>query len=209
MLRERLPIRGLRQVSLGPSKPVQDHIGSEVRAVDDVAVESGLGSGGARPREVLSMIRSWMSVLAMAAATATSCAHEDEPPDHEERTRKAAAAYSVEAFDTVSWADDSVRALAGNEVYASRCRICHGRLGMGDSEYARERGLEVPSLVDPSWPLASLDSVRRRIFVGSGGGAPHFGVAGLTLREIDSSAFYILYSLRPEVLRGAHPYVRR
>jgi hypothetical protein len=74
-------------------------------------------------------------------------------------------------------------------------------MGGGDTEYARSRDLQPLSLVEPDWPLASsLDSLRHEIFAGHEGGMPGFGVAGITPREIDASAFFILNTLRPDVL---------
>lgn len=80
------------------------------------------------------------------------------------------------------------------------CRRCHGPLGRGDTEYARARGVEVPSLVEPDWPLAELDSVRRAIYVGHEAGMPTFGARDLDSREIDAAAAYVLLTLRPEIL---------
>ena len=85
------------------------------------------------------------------------------------------------------------RARRGNEVFASKCRNCHGTVGEGATEYARERDLDVPSLVTADWPFAeSMDSVRHRIFVGHELGMPTWGVAGISPREIDGAAFYVL-----------------
>lgn len=137
----------------------------------------------------------------LAALATTACGHDFEPPDRGERVRAAEAVYSDALFDTVSWSSDSVRAQEGNGVYAAKCVRCHGPLGRGDTEYARTRGIEVPSLVEREWPLASMDSLRRTIFVGHEGGMPVFGVGGITPREIDASAYYVLHTLRPEVLR--------
>ena len=65
----------------------------------------------------------------------------------------------------------------------------------------RERGLVIPSLVEPEWLYAaSLDSLRHVIFVGHEGGMPIFGVGGISLREIDGSAYYVVKTLRPDVL---------
>lgn len=141
-------------------------------------------------------------MVAMAAMGAIGgCGdHEFQPPDRQERVAEAEAVYSAELFDTITWASDSIRALEGNSVYAAKCRRCHGPLGRGETEYALERGLEVPSLVRPDWPHESLDSVRHRVFVGHALGMPTFGVAGITLREIDASSYYVLNHLRPDVL---------
>jgi len=136
------------------------------------------------------------------ALMAVSCGkHEFEPPDRGERVGEAEGVYSPAIFDTVAWASPEERSLGGNEIYAAKCRQCHGTLGLGGTEYALERGLDVPSLVRPDWPYAaSLDSVRHRIFVGHPDGMPTFGIAGISPREIDGAAYYILFSLRLDVL---------
>ena len=138
-----------------------------------------------------------LSFLAIAAA----CGHDFEPPDSEGRIQAAEALYSAAIFDTLTWESDSARSLEGNEVYAARCNRCHGTMGEGDTEYARQRGLHVLSLVAPDWPFGdSVDSLRHAIFAGHEGGMPGFGVAGITPREIDASAYFIVHTLRPEVL---------
>ena len=38
-------------------------------------------------------------------------------------------------------------------------------------------------------------------FVGHENGMPTYGVAGLTPREIDGAAYYVLAQLRPEILQ--------
>ena len=105
-------------------------------------------------------------------------------------------------FDTVSWASDSTRLFVGNETYAAKCRRCHGTFGYGGTEYALQRDLDVPSLVEPGWEFAdSLAAARRLIFTGHASGMPTWGVAGITPRQIDASAYYVLYQLRPDMLR--------
>jgi mono/diheme cytochrome c family protein len=142
----------------------------------------------------------WIAVGLMLLA-ATGCKHEIEPPDREARVRDAEARFESERFDTLNWESDDARALAGNEVFAAKCRTCHGTLGAGGTEYATGRGLEVPSLIEPGWVLSdSLDAVRRRVFVGHASGMPTWGVAGISARDIDAVAFYLLESLRPEVV---------
>jgi mono/diheme cytochrome c family protein len=145
-------------------------------------------------------MRRWWALGAVVMA-ATACGHDFEPPDPAERVRRAEGRYSPEMFDTVTWASDSARTVAGNTVYAEKCRRCHGALGAGGTEYARERGLEVPSLVMAEPPFdMSLDSLRWRIFTGHASGMPTFGIAGISPRDIDSSAFYLVFTLRPDVL---------
>lgn len=119
------------------------------------------------------------------------------PPDPEERASEAEVAYREAILDTVTWASAEVRLLTGNQVFGAHCRRCHGPFGEGDTPYARERRLEVPSLVEPEWEYAGdLGAVRRRIFTGHPQGMPVWGIGGISLREIDAVAFYILEQLR-------------
>lgn len=142
------------------------------------------------------------ALLAVAGSLA-ACGGEQEfePPDREVRVQQADSLYAPALFDTVAWESEDVRSLEGNVVFAARCRQCHGPLGRGNTAYAEERNLDMPSLVEPEWSYAGdLDSVRRRIFTGHAEGMPTWGVAGISPREIDAVAFYILETLRPEVL---------
>jgi len=69
------------------------------------------------------------------------------------------------------------------------------------NDYAVNRGLDVPSLVEPDWRMVeSIDSVRHRVFIGHAAGMPTWGVAGISDREIDGVAYYVLEQLRPDVL---------
>jgi mono/diheme cytochrome c family protein len=142
-----------------------------------------------------------MCVAAALLALAACGEKEFDPPERADQVGEAEELYRETLFDTITWADTLQRARIGNEVFASRCRNCHGTLGAGDTEYARARELTVPSLVAPEWRYAaSMDSVRHRIFVGHAAGMPTWGVAGISPREIDGAAYYLLERLRPEVL---------
>jgi mono/diheme cytochrome c family protein len=148
-------------------------------------------------------MKRWAVILTTLGVTAlgTACGdHEFEPPDRTERIRRAGAAYSPSLFDTVTWSDEAARVTQGNAVYAAECARCHGPLGQGGTAYARERNLEVPSLVTPDWPLAQTDSLRHMIFTGHEAGMPVFGDGDLSVREIDATVAYILLTLRPDVL---------
>lgn len=143
--------------------------------------------------------------LLLAAVVIAACDSPDspefEPPDRAERVEAAEALYSSALFDSLEWQDDLARSRAGNEVFASKCRNCHGTTGDGGTEYASRRSLTVPSLVEPDWRYAeSIDSVRHRVFVGHELGMPTWGVAGISPREIDAAAYYLLERLRPEVI---------
>lgn len=141
-------------------------------------------------------------VAALAAALAVGACGEYQfnPPSKRKEVLEAQALYSKALFDSVTWVSDSARTFTGNEVYAEKCRRCHGTMGEGTTEYARDRGLHVPSLVRPEWAYESLDSLRHMVFTGHTGGMPIYGVAGINAREIDAVAYYVLYTLRPDVL---------
>lgn len=127
--------------------------------------------------------------------------HEFEPPSIEERVNRAEQIFSQDVFDTITWDSPEERSLAGNVVFASKCRKCHGTMGEGVTAYALERELEVPSLVEAEWELSDdPEGARHRVFVGHAAGMPTWGVAGISLREIDAVTHYILDELRPEVL---------
>jgi len=145
--------------------------------------------------------RRWLTAVVAAVPVAAACGHDFEPPDRTARVEQAEAAYDAAVFDSISWAGDDVRLDAGNTVYVEKCRRCHGALGRGETDYARERGLTVPSLVAPDWPLAQMDSIRHAIFVGHES-MPVFGDDGLSPREIDAVGAYVVLTLRPEVLNG-------
>lgn len=144
-----------------------------------------------------------MVVLALGAGACGG--HEFEPPDRAQRSHLAAAAYAAALFDTVVWASPDEAAVEGNTVYVSECRNCHGPLGRGDTEYARERGLQVPSLVEAGWARAEVDSVRRAVYGGHEAGMPVFGVNALTLRDVDAVARYVVHVLRVDVLGAEEP----
>lgn len=143
-----------------------------------------------------------LAISCAAALLLAACEkHDFEPPSREAQVAQADSLYSIALFDSIQWSSDSARAMEGNNVYATQCRKCHGPMGAGDTDYAAERTIEVPSLVAPDWPYAGdLEAARRRIFTGHPGGMPTWGIAGITPREIDAVAYYLLHQLRPEVL---------
>jgi len=141
------------------------------------------------------------SALLVGLIAISGCGdHKFEPPDPSVRVDRAEAAFSTAMFDTIGWDSEATELTEGNTIYAEQCRRCHGPLGQGGTDYARERNLAVPSLVAPNCPLAQPDSLRRRIFVGHVSGMPVYGDGELTPRQIDAAAAYILRTLRPDVL---------
>lgn len=147
-------------------------------------------------------------VLAAAALAAAGCdKHEFEPPSREAQVAQADSLYSTALFDTIAWASDSLRVAIGNDIFAARCRRCHGYLGTGGPTDVRGDTIDVPSLVEPDWEYAhDQDAIRRRIFIGHPSGMPIWGIAGLTMREIDAVAWYIDEVLRQD---GAPPSTPR
>lgn len=137
--------------------------------------------------------------MALVALSACEKA-EYERPDRAEQVAQADSLLTPETFDTIAWPSDSARAFDGNNTFAAKCRSCHGYLGEGDTEYARQQNVDVPSLVRPDWPYSGVEQMRRRIFTGHPAGMPTWGVAGITPREIDAVAWYIDQVLRPEML---------
>ena len=147
-------------------------------------------------------MKSWRVLVGALVLIGACKDHEFHPPDKQERVSAAEQEYRAAAFDTIRWESEQSRLTQGNAVYAEKCRKCHGQLGEGGTEYARQQNLNPPSLVTPDWPYAThIDSVRHRIYVGHESGMPTFGIAGLTAREIDAVAFYVLEQLRPDALR--------
>lgn len=141
--------------------------------------------------------------LAVALLLVACGEHKFEPPERDEQVAAADSLYSPAAFDTIAWADEAERMQAGNTVYATECRECHGTMGAGDTDYDRAHSLHPPSLVRPAWGFGdSIAAVRRRVFAGHAG-MPTWGVAGITPREIDAVAYYLVRGLRPEVLDTA------
>jgi mono/diheme cytochrome c family protein len=139
-------------------------------------------------------------VTAVVLASLSACEKvEYEPPDRGARVAEAEILYRTEFFDTIQWASREEQIRDGAVVYLTHCRRCHAPTGEGETEYAAQRGMEVPSLVRPDWPFGTdIDTVRRRIFAGHPAGMPTWGVAGITPREIDAVAGYVLYQLRVE-----------
>ncbi|MEX0892558.1 MAG: c-type cytochrome [Gemmatimonadota bacterium] len=144
-----------------------------------------------------------MGVLLSGLAAAGCEEHEFHPPDRAAQVAVADSQYAQLRFDTIAWAAEDARIEVGNTTFAAHCTRCHGPLGRGGTEYVVEQDLDVPSLVEPGWPYeGDTDAVRRRVWVGHPQGMPTWGVARLTLREVDAVAHYIVAQLRPEVLGG-------
>ena len=140
-----------------------------------------------------------VATVALMCAIVACEKHEFEPPSREARVAQADSLYTPALFDSITWSSDSLRVAEGNNVFGARCRRCHGYLGAGGPAEIYGDTVEVPSLIEPDWPLAGdPDAIRRRIFTGHPAGMPTWGIARLTPREIDAVAFYVDRVLRPE-----------
>jgi hypothetical protein len=123
----------------------------------------------------------YVAIGVLSVAGLGGCApHEFEPPDREQQVVRADAEFSLALFDTITWTGDRQRELEGNVVYSSYCRT---------------------SVVEPDWRFAEArDSILHQIFVGHAAGMPTWGVAGISIREMDAVTFYLQEILRPEIL---------
>ena len=123
-------------------------------------------------------------VACVLALIASACQkHDFPPPDREQRIMAADTLFARISFDTIAWESDSARSIDGNIVYA------------------RSRNLDVPSITEPGADYdGDVAALRRHIFVGHSTGMPTFGIATLSLREIDAAAWYVVNVLRPEAL---------
>jgi mono/diheme cytochrome c family protein len=143
--------------------------------------------------------------LALAAVVLAGGCEKKEfpPPDRAAQVAEAEAEFAAALFDTIGWESEETRLRTGNESFAVHCRSCHGSLGRGTTPYARSRNLDVPSLVDADWEMMDdVPAVRRRIFTGHPGGMPTWGIGGISPREIDAVAYYIVERLRGDVVEG-------
>lgn len=108
--------------------------------------------------------------------------------------RMAVASYDTAAFDTISWEDQATRIERGRLVYRISCEKCHGQQGLGDGRVAMAADtINPPSFVAEDWELAGdMAGLRQRVFTGTGEGMPHWGLYGLTYKDIDAVTAYIL-----------------
>lgn len=110
----------------------------------------------------------------------------------------AAAAYDEAAFDTITWESQEARIERGRLVYRISCERCHGQQGRGDGRIAAAADtINPPSFLEEEWALADdLEGLRARVFAGTAEGMPHWGLYGLTYKDVDAVTTYILEVLR-------------
>ncbi len=110
----------------------------------------------------------------------------------------AQAQYDPSLFDTVTWESPEKAAERGGLVYRVSCQKCHGERGLGDARFVfRGDTLQPPSFREPDWRFAGdREGLREQVYVGTNRGMPHWGLVGLTPRDVDAVAVYILDVLR-------------
>lgn len=148
-----------------------------------------------------------MRVVAVVAAMATLTAcggrepaqEQAQGPSSSDSATYAASLFDAAAFDTISWQTPQAALERGAVVFRFSCRKCHGESGAGDGGFvAGGDTLHPPTFLAEDWRFADdRDGLRKEIFTGTGKeGMPHWGLEGLTYRDIDAAARYIQGTLR-------------
>ena len=102
------------------------------------------------------------------------------------------------AFDTIAWETPEALSDRGSLVWTVSCAKCHGSAGAGDGGFVlRGDTLRPPSFLGDDWRFADdHEGLRRQVFTGTAEGMPHWGMYGLTYRDIDAVATHIRERLR-------------
>lgn len=144
-----------------------------------------------------------LCVVAVAQACGPSAEEVEEARRAELRMARAdsvaeaEALYDPAAFDTISWAVVDSAVARGQIVFLYSCRKCHGPTGRGDGDLALEHDLAMPDFTVDEWEYdGDLEGIRHRVFVGHDSEMPNWGLHGLSPRDIDAVANYILGRLR-------------
>lgn len=97
-------------------------------------------------------------------------------------------------FDSIAWPDTRAALDRGATVYAYSCARCHGDSGRGDGKYRLQgRLLQPPSFLAEDWRFGNdLPGLRQAVHLGTDQGMPHWGDMGLTPRDTDAVARYVM-----------------
>lgn len=120
-------------------------------------------------------------------------------PTSADSTEMAATAFDALVFDSISWEAHQTAVDRGALVFRFSCEKCHGGGGAGDGGFvAGGDTLHPPSFLSEDWRFADdRDGLRKEIFTGTGTeGMPHWGLEGLSYRDIDAVSIHILETLR-------------
>ena len=110
----------------------------------------------------------------------------------------AAEVYDPTVFDTLSWESSEATVERGGVVFSYSCARCHGAQGYGDAGFVTQGDtLKPPSFHQSEWRFADdPEGLREMVFTGGEGGMPHWGLEGLSYRDVDAVTTYILERLR-------------
>jgi mono/diheme cytochrome c family protein len=112
---------------------------------------------------------------------------------HADSVALALSQLTVETFDTIAWASDSVALARGQLVWSTSCQKCHSADGSGDAGFvAAGRTLVPADFRSDTWQLGrDGEGLRRAVYTGTEEGMPHWGLVGLKPRDVDAVALYI------------------
>ena len=140
----------------------------------------------------------WIATSLAATLLTVGCGG-GEPPQTEipagpDSTALAQEAYDPTMFDTVTWETQQEAIERGQVVYRFSCLKCHGERGQGEAGFVRAGDtLRPPSFRDPGWAYADDKAgIREQVFIGTAESMPHWGLVGLTPRDVDAVAIYIM-----------------
>lgn len=151
-------------------------------------------------------------ILAVSTALAIGCgedpareAEEAAAADEAARTARADSVARAErqfdpsVFDTLTWEGSETRVARGRTVFVYSCVKCHGFDGRGGGDLAKQHDLAMPDLRAEGWEYAGdVPAIQRRVYIGHESEMPTWGLYGLSYRDIDAVAAYIVEELRAE-----------
>ena len=155
------------------------------------------GGGGLFRILAIVLIPAWLA----GCGSGDASREERSGPTGADSVEAAVRVYDPAAFDTVEWESRQAEMERGAVVWRISCTKCHGRTGAGDGGFVtRGDTLRPPSFLEPDWRLAGdEEALHEQIFTGTAEGMPHWGLVGLTYRDIDAVATFILEGVRAGV----------
>lgn len=148
------------------------------------------------------------SLTLVALAWLGACGGEAPPPPPAEEAppkltradsmKLAEAAFDSTVYDTIQWASEDAAMERGGLVYRISCQTCHGEGGRGGRGFiVQSDTLKPPGFTAADWKYAKDPvGLRKRIFTGAVLGMPYWGLVGMTEKDVDAVARYILGVLR-------------